>query len=60
MTKLRILRERLFLTQPELAEKAGISHITLNRLENSKQNPSFKTIRKLAEALGVKPGDIEF
>ena len=60
MKKLRSLRERLFLTQPELAEKAGISHITLNRLENGKQKPSFKTIRKLAKALGVEPEDIKF
>jgi len=60
MVKLRILRERLFLTQSELAEKAGISHITLNRLENKKQKPSFKTIRKLAKALGVEPGEIDF
>jgi len=60
MTKLRVIRERAFLTQAELAEAAGISLITLNRLENGKQKPSFKTIRKLAEALGVKPGDIEF
>ncbi|MFC1957469.1 helix-turn-helix transcriptional regulator [Chloroflexota bacterium] len=60
MTKLRVLRERLFITQTELAEAAGISLVTLNRLENNKQKPSFKTIRKLAKALGVEPGEIEF
>ena len=60
MAELRKLRENLFLTQVELAEKAQISEITLNRLENKKQKPSFKTIRKLAKALGVEPGDIEF
>ena len=60
MAKLRVLRERLFITQTELAEAAGISLVTLNRLENNKQKPSFKTIRKLAKALGVEPGDIEF
>ena len=60
MAKLRVLRERLFITQTELAEAAGISLVTLNRLENGKQKPSFKTIRKLAKALGVEPGEIEF
>jgi len=60
MTKLRVLRERLFITQTELAEAAGISLVTLNRLENNNQKPSFKTIRKLAKALGVEPGEIEF
>jgi len=34
--------------------------VTINRLENDKQKPSFKTIRKLAAALGVEPGEIEF
>ena len=60
MTKLRVLRERLFITQAELAKDAGIALVTLNRLENNKQKPSFKTIRKLAKALGVEPGDVEF
>lgn len=60
MTKLRELREKLFLTQVELADKAQVSEITLNRLENGKQKPRFITIRKLAKALGVEPGEIEF
>ena len=60
MTKLRLLRERLFITQAELAEYAGIALVTLNRLEKGKQKPSFKTIRKLAKAFGVEPGEIEF
>jgi len=60
MTKLRNIRQRLFITQNELAKAAGISLVTLNRLENNKQKPSFKTIRKLAKALGVEPGKIEF
>ncbi len=60
MAKLRIIRERLFITQAELAEAAEIALVTLNRLENNKQKPSFKTIRKLAKALRVEPREIEF
>ena len=60
MARLRELREKQFLTQLELADKSKISEITLNRLENGKQKPRFVTIRKLAKALGVEPGDIEF
>ena len=60
MSALRELREKSFLTQAELAKEAGIALVTLNRLENNKQKPSFKTIRKLAEALKVEPGEIEF
>jgi transcriptional regulator with XRE-family HTH domain len=60
MAKLREIREKQFLTQVELADKAQISEITLNRLENRKQKPRFVTIRKLAKALGVEPGNIQF
>ena len=60
MKKLRTLRRQSFLTQCELAQKAGVSHITINRIETGKQNPSFRTIRKLAKALGIKPREIKF
>jgi len=60
MAKLREIRERQFLTQVELADKAQISEITLNRLEKGRQKPRFSTIRKLAKALGLEPGEIEF
>jgi len=60
MPSLKELREKLFLTQAELGEKAGISLDSINRIETGKQKPRFMTIRKLAEALGVEPGDIEF
>ena len=59
MAKLREIREKQFLTQVELADKAQISEITLNRLEKGRQKPRFMTIRKLAKALGVEPGEIE-
>ncbi len=60
MGTLKELRINLFITQAELAAKADITTETVNRLERGNRKPSFKTIRKLAEALGVKPGDIEF
>ena len=60
MIKLRELRLDKFLTQAELAKKAGISRDTVNQVENSRQKPSLLTIRKLAKVLGVEPGEIEF
>ena len=60
MGTLKELRINLFITQAELATKAEITTETVNRLERGNRKPSFKTIRKLAEALGVEPGDIEF
>ena len=48
-------REQALLTQQELAERAGVGLTTLNRIENDRAEPHFRTIRKLAEALGVDP-----
>ena len=56
--KLREVRQRLFVTQEELAERAGITVSTLSRLENGLQRPRISTVRKLAEALGVAPEEL--
>ena len=58
--KLKELRVKAILSQEDLGRIAGISPATVNRLEKGKQKPHFKTIRKLAKALGVEPEDIEF
>ena len=60
MTKLKTLREKHFLSQEDLAKISSMTVSTINRLENGKQEPRFATIRKLAKALKVKPGDIDF
>jgi transcriptional regulator with XRE-family HTH domain len=51
-------RERALLTQQELADRAGIGLTTLNRIENDHAEPHFRTIRKLAKALGVDPATL--
>ncbi len=60
MPLLRDIREQKFLTQEELAQKAGLVVVTINRIEKGRQKPRFKTIRKLAEALEVEPREIVF
>ena len=60
MSTLKELRLKSFISQADLAEKAGIATETINRLERGKRKPSFRTIHKLAEALGVEPGEINF
>ena len=60
MSTLKELRLKLFISQADLADKAEIATETVNRLEKGKRKPSFKTIRKLAKALGVEPAEIEF
>ena len=51
-------RERALLTQQELAEHAGVGLTTLNRIENDHAEPHFRTIRKIAKALGVDPRNL--
>jgi transcriptional regulator with XRE-family HTH domain len=58
--KLKDLRIKAVLSQEDLGKMAGMSTATINRLELGKQKPRFVTIRKLAKALGVEPGKIEF
>jgi len=55
LSRLKLLRERKALTQAELAERAGISRITVARLEAGVDEPRPATTRKLAAALGVEP-----
>jgi transcriptional regulator with XRE-family HTH domain len=51
-------RERALLTQQELAERAGVGLTTLNRIENDHAEPHFRTIRKIAKALGIDAKDL--
>jgi transcriptional regulator with XRE-family HTH domain len=53
--KLKEARTKRLLTQEELAEKAGVSAATVVNIERNNQEPHFRTIRKLANALDVDP-----
>ena len=41
-------REKLNLTQKDLAERSGITQADISRLENGNANPSIRTLKKLA------------
>jgi transcriptional regulator with XRE-family HTH domain len=56
--KMHALRESRVLTQSELAELAGVSHLSVHKIETGQQQPRPATIRKLARALRVKPADL--
>jgi transcriptional regulator with XRE-family HTH domain len=51
--QVRELREDALMTQEELAEAAGITKDQVSRIERGAQSPRFRTIKKLADALGV-------
>lgn len=53
------IREQKGMTQEELAKKTGISRNYITELENNKkENPSLKTMHKIAIALNKKITDI--
>ncbi len=47
-------REILGVTQEHLAELSGVGLRTLKALESGKSNPTFETLNKLAEVLGME------
>lgn len=55
---LRRLRQERFLSQAELAQKAGLHPISITELETGKRAPYARTVRRLAEALEVRPQDL--
>lgn len=56
---LREWRIQKVLTQKDLAERAGVAEVTIASIERGVQLPSPRTSRKLAEALGIEPTQIE-
>ena len=52
--RLKELREQARLTQPELADKAGLSKAGVADLEQGRREPSWATAVALAGALGVE------
>lgn len=55
---LRRLRLERFYSQAELARRSGVHALTITRLESGRTAPSTRTVRALAEALGVPPGEL--
>jgi transcriptional regulator with XRE-family HTH domain len=56
--RLRELRREQVLSLRELEERSGVSYNTIWRIEDGRQGAHPRTVRKLAEALGVKPSEL--
>lgn len=53
MNRLKFYREKRSLSQEDLAEKSGVSRVTISNLENDKTPVSkTDTLTKIADALG--------
>lgn len=46
-------RDEQALTQKQLADATGITQADISRLENGTGNPSLRTLKRLAEGLGM-------
>lgn len=51
---IRERRKVLQITQPHLAELAGVSTNTLYKIEKGQGNPTLDVLNKLAEVLGME------
>jgi transcriptional regulator with XRE-family HTH domain len=60
MSTLAELRNQSFLTQEDLAKKAGVGQSTIAKIEQGESRPRHKTARALALALGVSPNEIDW
>ena len=58
VARLRELRQQRVLSMRELQQRSGVSYNTIWRLENGLTGAHPRTVRRLAEVLGVDPAEL--
>jgi lambda repressor-like predicted transcriptional regulator len=56
--RLKEVMQRKGMTQAQLAERAGVQQPAISMMLNRNCRPQQRTVRKLADALGVKPQEL--
>jgi transcriptional regulator with XRE-family HTH domain len=56
--RLKELRRERVLSLRELEQRSGVSYNTIWRIEDGRQGAHPRTVRKLADALGVQPSEL--
>jgi len=56
---IRAWREHIGITQGELAARMGVSQAAVAKLEKPDAKPRGATLKKVAEALGISPAQLE-
>lgn len=56
--RLRQIRRSADITQEQLAEAVGVSVKFIGNIERGTASPSFETLEKIAEVLGVEVGEL--
>ena len=54
--QIRLRRKELMITQPDLADIAGISINTLYKIERGQANPTIEVLGKILDVLGITVG----
>jgi transcriptional regulator with XRE-family HTH domain len=57
-SNLREARKKLLLTQEQVAERSGVHPTEVSRIEAGKRDPRVSTLRRLAEAVELPPGEL--
>jgi transcriptional regulator with XRE-family HTH domain len=57
LERLRHIREQAGYSQQDLADDAGVSQHTISEIELGRRKPQGRTLRKLADSLGVEVAD---
>lgn len=55
-TQIRHHRDKLGVTQKDLAHWAGLHHAYISQLERGYKSPTLSTLRRIARALDISPG----
>jgi transcriptional regulator with XRE-family HTH domain len=56
--RIKAIRKEKGISQDELAELAGLNRVHLYRLESGKQSMTLRTLKLIADALGVRVRDL--
>lgn len=57
-SRIKEIREQKGITQKEVCEKAKCTIASLSRYESGKRNPTFESVERIANALGVSISDL--
>lgn len=56
--RIRAIRKEKSMTQKQVADACGMADSAIRKYESGSQTPKLKTVRRIAAALGVHPGEL--